>query len=101
MLRLGIAPPSLNRTAQAAAAGQVMNGVALAVGAGLFPNRREQDPQPKRDLQDPQQAGPGSLQEHGGPANGERRPRAWPGQWADARRLRQKNLATRWLQAAP
>jgi hypothetical protein len=54
MLRLGIAPPSLNRTAQAAAAGQVMNGVALAVGAGLFPNRRDQDPQPKHDRQGPQ-----------------------------------------------
>ena len=59
---IGDCPSGLNRTAQAAAAGQVIHGVALAVGEGLFPNGREQDPQPKRDRQGPQQAGAGSLQ---------------------------------------
>ena len=51
--------PGLNRTAQAAAADQVAHGVAVALGAGLFPNRRDQDSQPNHDLQGPQQAGSG------------------------------------------
>ena len=67
-------PSGPNRTAQAAAAGQVMHGVALAVGAGLFPNRFDQDPQVNHGLQDPQQAGAGSMQGPCGPSNGERRP---------------------------
>ena len=62
--------PGLNRTAQAAAAGQMMHGVALAVGEGLFQNRRDQDPQAKHGRQGPPQAGAGSLQEHDGPGNG-------------------------------
>ena len=71
---IGNRAPEPDRTVQAAAAGQLAHCAAVAVGAGLFPNRREQDPQPKRDRQGPQQAGPGSLQEHGGPGNGERLP---------------------------
>jgi hypothetical protein len=71
---IGNRSPGLNRTAQAASAGQVMHGVALAVGSGLFPNRFDQDPQAEHDLQDPQQAGAGSLQGPCGPGNGERLP---------------------------
>ena len=67
-------PSGPNRTAQTAAAGQVMHGVARAVGAGRFLNRRNQEPQPKYDRQGPQQAGPGSLQGPCGPGNGERLP---------------------------
>jgi hypothetical protein len=65
--------PGLKRTAQAAAAGQEAHRVALAVGAGLFQNRFDQDPQAKHGCQGLLQAGARSLQEHGGPANGERR----------------------------
>jgi hypothetical protein len=67
-------PSGPNRTAQAAAAGQVMHGVALALGAGRFPNRPDQDPQANHDRQGPQQAGAGAPQVHGGPGHGERRP---------------------------
>jgi len=71
---IGNRAPDPNRTAQAAAAYQVMHGVALALGSGLLLNRRDQDPQPNHDIQRPQQAGAASLQEHGGPGNGERLP---------------------------
>ena len=67
-------PPSLNRTAQAAAAYQVMHGVALALGSGLLLNRPDQDPQPNHHRQGPPQASAGSLQGPCGPGNGERRP---------------------------
>jgi hypothetical protein len=50
------------------------NGMAVAIGAGLFQNRRKQAPQAKHGLQDPQQAGAGSLQGPRGPGNGERLP---------------------------
>ena len=66
--------PGLNRTAQAAAAYQVMHGVALALGAGLLLNRPDQDPQANHDRQGPPQAGAGSLQGPRGPGNGERLP---------------------------
>ena len=66
--------PSLNRTAQTAAADQVAHGVAVALGSGLFPNRPDQDPQAKHDRHGPQQTGAGSLQGPCGPSNGERRP---------------------------
>jgi hypothetical protein len=59
-----------DRTAQTAAAGQVMHGVARAVGAGRFLNRRNQEQQPKYVRQGQQQAGPGSLQVPCGPVNG-------------------------------
>ena len=71
---IGNRPPSLNRTAQAAAAYQVAHGVAVALGAGRFLNRPDQDPQANHDRQGPQQTGAGSLQGHGGPGNGERLP---------------------------
>ena len=71
---IGNRPPSLNRTAQAAAAYQVMHGMALALGSGLLLNRRDQDPQAKLDRQGSPQAGAGSLLEHGGPGNSERLP---------------------------
>ena len=67
---IGNRSPGLNRTAQTAAAGQLMHGVALAIGSGLFLNRLEQDPQAKHSLQDPQQAGAGSLQGPRRPGNG-------------------------------
>ena len=69
---IGNRAPDLNRTAQAAA-DQVMHVVALALGSGLFPNRFDKDPQAKHGCQGLLQAGARSLQEHGGPANGERR----------------------------
>ena len=69
----GDCPSGLKRTAQAAAAGQEAHRVALAVGAGLFQNRFDQDPQAKHGCQGLLQPGARSLQEHGGPANGERR----------------------------
>ena len=50
-----------------------MHREALAVAAGLVLNRFDQDPQTKHGRQDPLQEVAGSLQEHGGPANGERR----------------------------
>ena len=71
---IGNRTPGLNRTAQTAAAGQLMHGVALAIGAGRFQNRRDQDPQPNHHRQGPPQAGAGSLHEHGGPGHGERPP---------------------------
>ena len=52
---IGNRAPDLNRTAQAAA-DQVMHVVALAVGKGLFQNRRDQDPQPNHHRPGPQQA---------------------------------------------
>jgi hypothetical protein len=55
-----------------------MHGVALAVGAGLFPNRRDQDPQAKHGRQGPLQTVARSPQGHSEPANGERLPQ--PGQ---------------------
>ncbi len=98
---IGNRSPDPDRTAQEAAADQVMHGMALAVAAVLFPNRRDQDPQAKYGRQGPLQAVARSPQGHSRPANGERRPRAWPGQGADARRLRKNNLVARWLQAGP
>jgi hypothetical protein len=71
---IGDCPSGLNRTAQAAVAGPVLHGMALAVGSGLFPNRPDQDPQANHGRQGPQQAGPGSLQGPCGPGHGERRP---------------------------
>ena len=71
---IGNRAPGGNRTAQTAAADQVAHGVALAIGAGRFPNRPDQDPQAKHGRQGPQQAGAGSLQGPRGPGNGERRP---------------------------
>jgi hypothetical protein len=71
---IGNRSPGLNRTAQTAAADQVAHGIALALGSGLFPNRFDQDPQVNHGLQDPQQAGAGSMQGPCGPSNGERRP---------------------------
>jgi len=53
---IGDCPSGLNRTAQAAAADQLMHGVPLAIGAGRFLNRRDQDPQPNHHRQGPQQA---------------------------------------------
>lgn len=66
--------PGLNRTAQTAAADQVAHGIAVALGAGLFLNRRNQEPQAKHDRHGPQQTGAGSLQAPCGPGNGERLP---------------------------
>ena len=71
---IGNRTPGLNRTAQTAAADQVAHGVAVALGAGRFLNRRDQDPQANHDRQGPQQAGPGSLQGACGPGHGERLP---------------------------
>ncbi len=71
---IGNRSPGLNRTAQTAAAGQLMHGVALAIGAGRFQNRRDQDPQAKHGRQGPQQAGAGSLQGPRGPGHGQRPP---------------------------
>ena len=67
---IGNRAPDPNRTAQAAAAYQVMHGVALALGSGLLLNRPDQDPQAKHGLQGPQQAGAGSMQGPCGPGNG-------------------------------
>jgi len=70
--------PGLNRTAQAAAAYQVMHGVALALGADLLLNRPDQDPQVNHGRQGPQQAGAGAPQVPCGPGKGQLLPQ--PGQ---------------------
>lgn len=75
---IGDCPSGLNRSAQAAAADQVAHGVAVALGSGLFPNRRDQDPQAKHGRQGPLQTVARSPQGHSEPANGERLPQ--PGQ---------------------